>query len=221
MRLESLRIFKKTDGTQIRFVKFNRYGLSLICDDDNEPNQTGSSIGKTAFARCIDICLGARTTKTLYRNPATGTNEEFEQYLKENKIAIELILELDEKNKCTLQRNIFDNKEYINGEEYNNINEYWMDLKKIIFPNAPDTISFREMMTKFIRIDSNDMPFRYNGQNTGAAIYRYAYYYFLNLYIDENEISYNAELSEKNTYIETVNKKYNINDAKEFSAYKL
>jgi hypothetical protein len=220
MRLESIRIFKKTDGTQIRFVKFNKYGLSLICDDDNEPNQTGSSIGKTAFARCIDICLGARTTKTLYRNSATGTNEKFEQYLKKNKVAIELIIELDENNKCILERNIFDNKEYINGEEYNTINEYWDDLKKIIFPKAPDNISFREMMTKFVRIDSNDMPFKYNGQNTCATVYRYAYFYFLNLYIDENEINYSTELFEKKNDIESFNKKYGINDSKEFLEYK-
>ncbi len=51
MRLVSLRIYKKINNEEIRFVKFNETGLSLICDDENDSNSEkhSSSLGKTTF----------------------------------------------------------------------------------------------------------------------------------------------------------------------------
>lgn len=217
MRLDSLIIINNFNDTEIRNIKFNKYGLSLICDDDNLPGQySGSSIGKTAFVRCIDICLGANSTKTLYKNKSTGGNPELEKYLKENKVSLKLIIILNNGKRCVLERNLYNNSEYIDGEKFENIRHYCDKLKEMVFPNSNKNISFREMMTKFIRIDNNDQIFKYNGQFTNAIKYRYSYYYFLNLFIDEKESELNNEFIEKKNEISRLKNIYNITDDASF-----
>ena len=85
MRLISLKIYKKKNGEVIRDVKFNEHGLSLICDMDGEENLAhGSSIGKTAFIRCIDICLGSKSSKIFYESKEMGENEALKNIIHEN-----------------------------------------------------------------------------------------------------------------------------------------
>lgn len=217
MRLISLKIYKNINGEVIRNVVFNEYGLSFICDDDNEVGAySGSSIGKTAFARCIDICLGSKSTKILYKGVSTGTNNELFGYIKENKISLELIIKDTHNNIHILVRNLFDNKEYIDGEEYKNINDYNAGLKKIFFPNSNDQISNRELMMKFVRIDSQNDLFKYNGNYMKTYKYHYAYYYFLQMFINKDENDMSNELIEKEKIITSYQNKYKIKNYLEF-----
>lgn len=121
MRLISLKIYKKKNGEVIRDVKFNEHGLSLICDLDGDENRAhGSSIGKTAFIRCIDICLGAKTSKILYESKGMGENVILKDFIYENQVSLMLMCENDGASVC-LERNLFDNKEYVNGEKFKKI----------------------------------------------------------------------------------------------------
>lgn len=196
MRLISLKIYKKKNGEVIRDVKFNEHGLSLICDLDGDENRAhGSSIGKTAFIRCIDICLGAKTSKILYESKGMGENEILKDFIYENQVSLMLMCENDGASVC-LERNLFDNKEYVNGEKFKKIEDYNAKLKEIFFPNSPSSLSFRQLIPLFIRID-NEEPIKYLDNFTKNNNYYYAYSYFLNLYVDEKESSLNDELLEK------------------------
>lgn len=196
MRLISLKIYKKKNGEVIRDVKFNEHGLSLICDMDGEENLAhGSSIGKTAFIRCIDICLGSKSSKILYESKEMGENEALKNIIHENQVSLMLLCENNGTSVC-LERNLFDNNEYINGEEFKKIEDYNAKLKEIFLPNSPSCLSFRQLIPLFIRID-NEKPIKYLDNFANNNNYYHAYSYFLNLYVDEKESSLNDELLEK------------------------
>ncbi len=214
MRLVSLKIYKKKNGEAIRDVLFNEHGLSLICDLESEENRAhGSSIGKTAFIRCIDLCLGAKTTSVLYKSKTMGTNQAFKDYLSNNQVSLILTCQDDEKT-ITLERHIFDNKEYVNNVEFSDLDSYCQKLKELFFPNSPASLSFRQMIPLFLRID-NEEPIKYLefGKNQQ---YNAAYSYFLNLYWDEKEASLNEELSANGSTIGKIRSKYGVKNDEEF-----
>lgn len=215
MRLISLKIYKKKNGEVIRDVKFNEHGLSLICDLDGDENRAhGSSIGKTAFIRCIDICLGAKTSKILYESKGMGENVILKDFIYENQVSLMLMCENDGASVC-LERNLFDNKEYVNGEKFKKIEDYNAKLKEIFFPNSLSSLSFRQLIPLFIRID-NEEPIKYLDNFAKNNNYYYAYSYFLNLYVDEKESSLNDELLEKEEELKKLEGKYKIKYADDF-----
>ena len=215
MRLISLKIYKKKNGEVIRDVKFNEHGLSLICDMDGEENLAhGSSIGKTAFIRCIDICLGSKSSKILYESKEMGENEALKNIIHENQISLMLLCENNGTSVC-LERNLFDNNEYINGEEFKKIEDYNAKLKEIFLPNSPSCLSFRQLIPLFIRID-NEKPIKYLDNFANNNNYYHAYSYFLNLYVDEKESSLNDELLEKEEELKKIEGKYKIKDSDDF-----
>ena len=122
MRLIKLKIYKIINNEIIREIKFNEFGLSLICDEENYENnyESGSSIGKTTFIKCIDICLGASSTKSIYKSASTGENTSLKAYILDNKISLQLTLKTNRNKEILLERHLFDKKEFINGIEYNN-----------------------------------------------------------------------------------------------------
>ena len=214
MRLVSLKIYKKKNGEIIRDVRFNERGLSLICDLEGEENKAhGSSIGKTAFTRCIDLCLGAKTTSVLYKSKTLGTNQTFRDYLFDNQVSLILTCQDNEKT-ITLERHVYDNKEYVNDVEFSDLDSYWQKLKDLFFPNSPSTLSFRRMIPLFVRID-NEEPIKYLEFSKNQQ-YNEAYSYFLNLYWNEKEASLNEELSANSSAIGKIESKYGIKNDDEF-----
>lgn len=217
MRLIKLKIYKIINNEIIREIKFNEFGLSLICDEENYENnyESGSSIGKTTFIKCIDICLGASSTKSIYKSASIGENTSLKAYILDNKISLQLTLKTNRNKEILLERHLFDKKEFINGIEYNNYQQYAEDLKKIIFPGAPKELTFRSIMPKFIRITNEDL-FKYLGAYGQNRTYHDVYYYFLDLYINPNE----GSLIEKKGILEKKNKqleiKYDIKNIEEF-----
>ncbi len=216
MRLVSLKIYKKKNGEVIRDVKFNNRGLSLICDLEGEENKAhGSSIGKTAFIRCIDLCLGAKSTNILYHSKTLGTNQPFKEYLFGNQVCLSLTCEINGKT-LNLERNIFDNREYVDGEEFSNIDLYCQKLKEIFFPNSPSNITFRQMILLFVRIDIEE-PIKYLANFAKNQQYNMSYSYFLNLYVSDEESSLHEELQLKNTELNKLKSKYRVKNEQEFS----
>lgn len=215
MRLVSLKIYKKKNGEVIRDIKFNDRGLSLICDLEGEENKAhGSSIGKTAFIRCIDLCLGAKSTNVLYYSKTLGVNQPFKEYLFDNEVCLALACENNGKT-FVLERNIFDNREYVDSEEFSNIDLYCQKLKEIFFPNSPSNITFRQMIPLFVRID-NEEPIKYLDKFAKNQQYNTSYSYFLNLYVDDKESSLHEELQSKNNELNKLKSKYNVKNEQDF-----
>ena len=187
MHLTRLIIYKKENNEIIRDVKFNSKGLNLIVDLENDAH--GSSIGKTTFARCINICLGSKSIKDIYHSNETGDSIEIKDFIINNKVSVILYVQIDDAKKIKLERCLYETKlQYINDKLYEDIEEYKNELKHIFFPNSPNCLKFREMITKFIRIDKGiNLIFKYNDGYTKNRVYHNAYYYFLNLYINEQE----------------------------------
>lgn len=219
MRLVSLRIYKKNNEETLRNVTFNEKGLSLICDEEGDEHHfSGSSIGKTAFAKCIDICLGASSTKSLYKSSGTGDNDKLEDYIKSNKLSIQLRVKDNKNKEFLLERHLFDNKEFIDGVVYSNINKYNAALMNIFFPGCISRLTFRNIIPKFIRMDGEEI-FKYIRAYGSNETYYYAYNYLLNLYVNDSESSLlleKVELQKNNIKIE---KQYKIKSIDEFDEY--
>ena len=71
MRLIKLKVYSSLDDSIIRLIKFNPQGLSLIVDETNSKS-SGSNIGKTTAVKVIDLCLGAKSVSSIYKEGDTG-----------------------------------------------------------------------------------------------------------------------------------------------------
>ena len=93
MRLKNLLIASENPAEQIRSVDFNPEGLSLIVDLDSEEGKSGNNIGKSTFAKIIDLCLGADNVKMLYHDVETKDDALIKGHLNEAKIYAVLTVE--------------------------------------------------------------------------------------------------------------------------------
>ncbi len=179
MRLIKLRIGKKKDGKTIRDVSFNKEGVSLIVDADSTAGKSGNNIGKSTFAKLIDICLGAKTAKDLYYDSETKEESKLKEFLAENEVYTELTIETNNHRTHILRRDLWEGgKCKLDDAAINNIRTYQLELKKIIFPDAPESITFRSVMPFFIRTGKNtEELFRYNGVFDKADKLRLCYDY--------------------------------------------
>ena len=85
MLLKRLIIYKKKDNDIIRDISFNEEGLNLVVDLENKG--IGSSIGKTTFVRCINICLGSKSIKEIYHSAETSDNEVVKKFIFDNEVS--------------------------------------------------------------------------------------------------------------------------------------
>ena len=109
-----------------------------------------------------------------------------------------------------LERCLYTNKQFIDGIEYTKIKEYNEKLKKIFFSNSPQELSFRTLITKFIRIKNEDI-FRFLNDFKKNVDYYYVYAYFLNFTVDLNETKLIDEKKEIENKLKVINKKYAVN----------
>nr|WP_302135453.1 DUF2326 domain-containing protein [uncultured Schaedlerella sp.] len=158
MLIERL-IVRKTAPSEvvIRNIKFNLKGLSLIVDNtSNEANESGNSVGKTTAIKIIDLCLGAKSVRELYYDPDTRSeNLDVKEFLSFYKVQAELIL-LDMENDCrySIVRDLFPRgKKYINGTKMAE-QEFWDELKEILFGIRENRPTFRQLIPKFVRLSS-------------------------------------------------------------------
>ena len=98
MRLKKLVVKSSIDNEIIREIKFNKYGLSLIVDETNN-KVSGSNIGKTTAVKIIDLCLGANSVSSIYKEKDTGENHIVKEFLESNKVNAELTTIIDGKER--------------------------------------------------------------------------------------------------------------------------
>ena len=156
MRIKKL-IVRKTKPSEetIREITFNEKGLNLIVDNTSEEVlESGNSVGKSTAIKIIDLCLGAKSVRELYYDSDTKSeNVEVREFLKTYKVQAELVL-IDEKETYSIKRDLFRNgKKYIADIPYTE-NEFWTELKKIIFGLEEPCPTFRQLIPKFVRISN-------------------------------------------------------------------
>lgn len=180
MRLTRLIVKSSITDEIIRDIDFNTQGLSLIVDETDKKT-SGSNIGKTTAVKVIDICLGAKSVSSLYKDKDTGENYVIKDFLDKNKVVAELECMIDDK-KYVFKRSLYTRgKSEINGKVISNYNEYISELNRIIFNNINNTPKFRQLISKFIRLDniSEEGLLKYLGPYTRnyeyQAIYGYLY----------------------------------------------
>ena len=155
MRLKKLVVKSSIDNEIIREIKFNEYGLSLIVDETNN-KVSGSNIGKTTAVKIIDLCLGANSVSSIYKEKDTGENYIVKEFLESNKVIAELTTVIDEKEH-KFKRALYKNgKNEIDNEPVKNVNEYRALLNKIIFKNYNNKPTLRQLISKFIRLENSN-----------------------------------------------------------------
>ena len=165
MFLKRLIIENETGVIQnISFLK----GINLIVDEtpDDQPLQTtGNNVGKTTVLRLVDYCLGAKGDN-IYKDTefSNQPNTTIENFLIDTEVlaTIELVEDLGDENseKIVIQRNFLTrNKKIqkINGKDFTDKKKFESELKKLIFKTEVSEPSFRQIISKNIRIDKDRM----------------------------------------------------------------
>ncbi len=157
MRIKSLVIQETIPQINvIRRIDFVLDGANFIVDNTSaELRDSGNSIGKSTVAKIIDLCLGGKTVSTLYSDSETKNKDiNIEEYLNKNKL--EAILEVLAPDNSIVQLccSLFP-KGYrkINEKKYS-YNDYLTHLNKIFFNLTEDTPTFKQLISKFVRINT-------------------------------------------------------------------
>ncbi len=192
----------------IREIKFNLNGLNLIIDNTTDNSEdSGNNVGKTTFIKIIDLCLGAKSIKTIYHdNDTKSDNDKIKKFLKDNRVEAELEIQ-DEitKEVYKIKRQLYSKgNRFIDNDLYTR-EEFAEKLKKIIFNSNEKYPTLRELMPKFIRIDNytNDNIIKYLGNYSKNHQYDAIYQYLFKI-LDEKLINEKNELS--NNRVEFANR---------------
>ncbi|EEA85995.1 DUF2326 domain-containing protein [Peptacetobacter hiranonis] len=190
MRLKKLEVINTIDNTLIREIIFNKNGLSLFVDDTNKGS--GSNIGKSTAAKVIDLCLGAKSTSDIYKEDDTGENEVVKNFIIRNKVRAKLYTEIDGME-YIFGRDLFPRgKCFINEEICKSSDKFRDDLNSIIFDNNNSKPTFRQLISKFIRLDDiNENNLLKYIPSTSNLTYHLVYSFLLKLNT-ENYDSYDA-----------------------------
>ncbi|PXX57192.1 uncharacterized protein YydD (DUF2326 family) [Hungatella effluvii] len=188
MLIERLIVRKMTPAEEIvRDIKFNLNGLSLIVDNtSNESSESGNSVGKTTAIKIIDLCLGAKSVKDLYYDSDTRSeNQVVKNFLVSHKVQAELLLLDTEKNyRCSVKRDLFPRgKKYIGEIDFPE-QEFWSELKKILFGIKEPRPTFRQLIPKFVRLSntSEDSMIKFLPPMTSKEIYDTIYCVLFQIY---------------------------------------
>ncbi len=219
MILERLKIYNGIEDKEIRNIKFNRYGLSLIVDRDSRLG--GSNIGKTTAVKIIDLCLGGKSIKEIYYDKDTGNNEEVKSFLENNKVFATLTVSV-KGIKYDLKRDLFGRgKIYIN-EMFYKIKDFRVFMRKIVFNIEEDLERprFRELITKFVRLDTSEtMLLKYNGTYTRNEYYYILYEYLFGISNNRGRnIDLSSNILELKTQITAIEKRNNVNNFEEIKS---
>ena len=202
----------------IRDILFNLKGLNLIVD--NTPNisqATGNSVGKSTVLRIIDLCLGGKSVSSIYKDgkDTKTSNDEIKSFLNKNKVIAKLIILDCDGKEYILQRDLFNNgKRYINNKIFTQ-DDYWFELKKILFKSVDEQPTFRQLISRFVRIEDEQLEniITYLGRYTDKKTYENIHLYFFDpnnsSYFSDNQ-SLQLKLNEANNDFEFFKNKNNI-----------
>lgn len=201
MKIKKL-IVRKTKPFEeiVREIPFNEKGLSLIIDNTLENiRESGNSVGKSTAIKIIDLCLGAKSTRELYYDFDTRSeNAEIKAFLSENKVQAELVLIDKNRKEYIVKRDLFPHgKKYIFDKSYNE-NEFWNELKRIIFNLKEDKPTFRQLIPKFVRLDNmaEDRIIKFLPTMTTKDTYDLIYCFLFQLY-SEILLNRRSEVNDK------------------------
>lgn len=201
MKIKKL-IVRKTKPSEevIREIQFNEKGLNLIIDDTPESlRESGNSVGKSTAIKIIDLCLGARSVRELYYDSDTRSeNVVVKDFLDEFKVQAELILIDENKRGCSIKRDLFPRgKKYIFDEPYSK-QDFWDELKKIIFDLKEPRPTFRQLIPKFVRVENTaeERMIKFLPIMTGSDVYDTIYCFLFQMYSDEL-LSKKGEITER------------------------
>ena len=202
MKIKKL-IVRKTKPSEevIREIRFKEKGLNLIIDDTPESlHESGNSVGKSTAIKIIDLCLGAKSVRDLYYDSDTRSeNVEVKDFLDEFKVQAELILIGENKRECSIKRDLFQRgKKYIFEESYSE-QDFWDELKKIIFDLKEPRPTFRQLIPKFVRLENTaeERMIKFLPMMTGSDVYDTIYCFLFQIHSDKL-------LSEKGEIIENL-----------------
>lgn len=196
MFLKRLIIENKTGV--IRDIPFKK-GINLIVDEtpENQTQQTtGNNVGKTTVLRLIDYCLGAKG-ENIYRDTefSNQPNTTIQNFLIDTEVLItlELIEDIEDENseKIVIQRNFLDRKKKI--LKINNVDilakDFDFELKKAIYKTEVDKPTFRQIISKNIRIDKDRMNniVKVLGKFVSNEVYEALFLFWLGINTDRAE----------------------------------
>lgn len=218
MKIAELIVRKTVPNVQIiQDIKFRLTGLNLIVDNTSEEfKESGNSVGKSTAIKIIDLCLGARSVNQLYYDSDTRSeNLEVKDFLQENRVQAELIL-VDSKGKeYSIKRDLFSKgKRYILDDKYSE-KEFTCELKRLIFNSDEPKPTFRQLITKFVRIDntSEERMIKFLPMMANNELYDTVYCFLFNIYdeklLNDKDEIYN-KLQECKKVIHTLEKSNSI-----------
>lgn len=201
MKIKKL-IVRKTKPSEevIREIRFNEKGLNLIIDDTPESlRESGNSVGKSTAIKIIDLCLGAKSVRELYYDSDTKSeNVVVKDFLEEYKVQAELILLDENKREYSIKRDLFKRgKKYIFDEPYTE-QDFWDELKKIIFDLKEPRPTFRQLIPKFVRVENTaeEGMIKFLSMMVGTDVYDTIYCFLFQIYSDEL-LSKKGEITER------------------------
>lgn len=201
MKIAELIVRKTVPNEQIiQDIKFRLTGLNLIVDNTSEEfKESGNSMGKSTAIKIIDLCLGAKSVNQLYYDSDTRSeNMEVKDFLQENRVQAELIL-VDSKGKeYSIKRDLFSKgKRYILDDKYSE-KEFRCELKRLIFNSDEPKPTFRQLITKFVRIDntSEERMIKFLPMMANNELYDTVYCFLFNIY-DEKLLNDKDEIYNK------------------------
>lgn len=181
MRLVRLTIISEVDNETIRDVKFNLNGPSFIVDKGEK--ESGNNIGKTTFAKIINLCLGSKTIVYLYKDSDSIPNTEIKTFLDEKKVYATLYVQSEEGSFHILRRDLFEKGScYIDNSKMN-AKSYNKELKKLFMPDCKeDKVSFRDVIPFFMRVDiSAEKMLKFNDNFCENTKYKSIYDFLLGI----------------------------------------
>ncbi|OME44123.1 DUF2326 domain-containing protein [Paenibacillus odorifer] len=191
----------------IRDISFNHKGLSLIVDNTSDSaKDSGNNVGKTTVVKIIDLCLGAKSVRSLYFDVDTKSeNHEIREFLMEHKVEAELILvDPNKKKKSSIVRQLFNRgKRIIDSIEFTQ-EEFWGKLKLLLFDLDEHNPTLRQLIPKFVRVDNitSENMIKYLGNTTSNDTYD-SIYLFLFRIIKNDLLSKKDTLSANLKEVET------------------
>lgn len=191
MYLSNLKVLTSS-GEVIRDITFHK-GLNIILGERSMDNGSTNSIGKTTLLRAIDFCLGG-DEKPFYQD--RENKEAIDQNVFNFFYYVEPIFKLELKNnldsevthKVIFEKRIngITNKQpnklkiiyLINNNEVTN-DEYNYQLKNILFNYDTSKPTFRQLITKFIRKDDQQINYilRFLHQATSDLDYEVIHFF--------------------------------------------
>lgn len=195
----------------------------IVDNTQDNSTDTGNSVGKSTVIQLIDICLGAKTVATLYKDKDTHSeNDKIKSFLADNQVEAELtVVNEKQTQRYVIRRGLYKNgKRLIEDEPYIQ-NEFSQKLKEIMFNSSEAKPTFRSLIPKFIRTsDVSDNKMIMYLQNTKNdeydAIYSFLFKVSPSSLIDKKS-SLNSRIDECDKALKVLKKSLNVNSVNELN----